>query len=284
MTNIPTLRATLMMTTSQKGGTGKSFLACTLLDLLRTLNHPTAAYHADGTNGTLSAMHATRDEDGVLLNAQDPFKGVVAYNVHNDSRTMLIGSGERHTGLILHDLAGGSLADLQRIFDDEEDGLHNLFTVFADLGIHPVFFHLITPDTATIQSLAFVMDMMDRLGGLAANASHIAVLNHRGLLRQADFLFWYGFEQAGGQRTGGKTHDRLLAHGGVEVNLPHMDERTLALVKNRTMPLSQAVHDARLNVTDRQRIKLFIDAFAEAIKRPARDRLVHDSICTTGLC
>lgn len=273
MTNLTTHRATLMMTTSQKGGTGKSFLACTLLDLLRTLNHPTAAYDADGTIGTLSAMHATRDDDGVLIDAQDPLKGVVAYNVHNDSRTMLIESGEHHTGLILHDLAGGSLADLQRIFDDEEDGLHNLFTVFADLGIHPVFLHLITPDTATIQSLAFVLDMMDRLDGLADNASHIAVLNHRGLLKQADFLFWYGFEQADGQRTGGKTRDRLLAHGGVEMSLPHMDERTLALVKNSTMPLSQAVHDAQFKVTDRQRIKLFIDAFAEALTPEVRDIL-----------
>ncbi|MCX7568060.1 hypothetical protein OS189_17090 [Sulfitobacter sp. F26169L] len=273
MTNIPTCRSTLMMTTSQKGGTGKSFLACALLDLLRTLNHPTAAYDADGTNGTLSAMHASRDDDGILLNAQDPLEGVVAYNVHNDSRTILIESGERHMGLILHDLAGGSLADLQRIFDDEEDGLHNLFTVFADLGIHPVFFHLITPDTATIQSLAFVLDMMDRLDGLAANASHIAVLNHRGLLKQADFLFWYGFEQADGQRTGGKTRDRLLAHGGVEMILPHMDERTLALVKNSTLPLSQAIHDTQFKVTDRQRIKLFIDAFAQALTPEVRDIL-----------
>lgn len=270
MTYLPTPRATLLMTTSQKGGTGKSMFACALLDYLRTLNHPTAAYDGDGANGTLSAMHALRDDDKVMLNAQDPLTGVVAYNVHNESRNTLIESGERHTGLILHDLAGGSLADLQRIFDDREDGLQNFFRVLADLHIHPVFFHMITPDTATIKSLAFVLDMMDQLGEGAAIARHIAVLNERGPLTNDDYPFWYRSTKRDGQERGGKTRDRLLAHGGVEMRLPHFNERTLALVKDLNVPFSRAVYDLELNATERQRIKIFIESFAMALTSDVR--------------
>ena len=57
----------LMLTTSLKGGGGKSTLACALLDQLRHHGIPTAAYDADGAIGSLSDMHAQRDNRGRKL-------------------------------------------------------------------------------------------------------------------------------------------------------------------------------------------------------------------------
>lgn len=262
-------RATLVMTTSLKGGTGKSTLACALLDLLRSRDHPTAAYDGDGAIGTLSAMHATRDDTGTMTELQDPLTGVAAYNVRDESRTMLIESATKHNGTTLHDLAGGSLSELMRIFDDE-GGLGNLFQVFLDLNIHPVFCHVITPDKATVKSVAVHLDMLDRLGELGKIAGHVAVINQRGMLKPADFPFWYGFKTADGQEIGGKTRDRLFAYGGVEMMLPHMNERTFALVKNCNMPLSHAVHHAPLDTVERQRIRQFVTAFAAAVTPDVR--------------
>ena len=263
MRNPLTSTATLLMTTSLKGGTGKSLFACALLDYLRTQGHPTGAYDGDGAIGTLSAMHATRDGD-MMIAPQDPLTGVLAYNVREESRDTLIQSAEHHHGTNLHDLAGGALADLKRIFDDQ-GGLENLFAVFADLNIHPGFCHLITPDKATVESVAVHLDMIDSLGELGGIAGHIAILNQRGLLTKDDYPFWYGIKHKEGHETGGKTRSRLLAQGGAEMFLPHINERTLALAKNLNMPFSQATHTPKLDLVDRQRIRQFMTAFTKAI-------------------
>lgn len=269
MKNPDKTEATLLMTTSLKGGTGKSLFACTLLDNLRSRGHPVAAYDGDGVIGTLTAMHAMRNDEGRVKDAQDPFTGVVAYNVRNESRNMLIGSAEDYRGVSLHDLAGGALTDLQRIFNDE-DGLGELFGTFVDMCIRPVFIHVITADKATVQSVATHMDLTDQLGDLGRIACHIAVLNRRGGLKPADFPFWYGYQDANGQPQAGKTRERLLASGGIEMALPHIDERTLALAKGLNSPLSTAAHDSRLHVVDRQRIRAFLTTFDEAMTADVR--------------
>ena len=263
MPNLPSPAATLLMTTSLKGGTGKSLFACALLDHLRTQGHPTGAYDGDGAIGTLSAMHASR-EGGMMSAPQDPLTGVLAYNVREESRDTLIQSAEHHKGTNLHDLAGGALADLKRIFDDQ-GGLENLFAVFADLNIYPVFCHLITPDKATVESVAVHLDMIEGLGELGRIAGHIAILNQRGLLQKDDYPFWYGIKHKDGRETGGKTRSRLLAQGGAEMVLPHMNERTLALTKNLNIPFSEAIHTPKLDLVDRQRIRQFTTAFTNAI-------------------
>lgn len=269
MNNPDKTQATLLMTTSLKGGTGKSLFACTLLDNLRSRGHHVAAYDGDGVIGTLSAMHALRNDAGRVVAPQDPIAGVVAYNVRDDSRNMLIDSAEQFSGLILHDLAGGALADLQRIFDDQ-GGLQNLFNTFKDMQIRPVFLHIITADKATVQSVATHMDMTEQLGDVGGIACHIAVLNRRGILKPADYPFWYGYKDADGQPQAGKTRERLLALGGIEIVLPHIDERTLALAKNLNIPLSAAIHDRQLPVVDRQRIRTFVTAFDDAMTPEVR--------------
>lgn len=178
-------RPVLAMTTSLKGGTGKSFFASVLLDVLRHRQVPVAAFDADGAIGALSAMHAARDAAGRLCDPQSPGHGVVAYNIRDDSRTTLIDSLGCPEPLILHDLAGGSLADLQRLFDDR-DGLHNFLRTAERLGITLVFFHMITPDRGSVESLAIHMELSAPYRDSALDIRHVAILNRRAAPRDAD--------------------------------------------------------------------------------------------------
>ncbi len=120
------------------------------------------------------------------------------------------------------------------------------------------------------QSVATHMDMTEQLGDVGGIACHIAVLNRRGMLKPADYPFWYGYKDADGQQQAGKTRERLLVLGGIEIELPHIDERTLALAKNLNIPLSAAIHDRQLPVVDRQRIRTFVTAFDDAMTPEVR--------------
>ena len=153
----------MAVTTSLKGGSGKSTFACAMLDNLRNSEASVAAFDADGAVGSLIEMHGSRDENGNLLEEQNPIKGVFAYNIRDDSRTVLFESLGNEAPLILHDVAGGALADWKRVFYDEGDGLHDFFQGIHAQNACVVFLHLITPDRSTVESVAMHMDITDRL-------------------------------------------------------------------------------------------------------------------------
>lgn len=250
----------MMLTTSLKGGGGKSTLACALLDHLRRHEIPVAAYDADGAIGSLSDMHAQRDGSGRKLEEQDPLQGVIGYNVRDESRALLVNSlgfGHRH---ILHDVAGGALADLQRLFSDR-DSLRNFARALRDCGACLIFFHLVTPDNSTIESVALHLDLTAALGDLATYTRHVAVLNRHGDRADQDFPMWFGYTDTEGLKRGGKTRQRLLDGGGAEMNLPALNERTMALLKELRTPFAQARRDRRLSLIDQQRISMFCEDF-----------------------
>ncbi len=251
----------LYMTTSLKGGTAKSLFASVLLDTLRAAGISIAAFDADGSIGSLSMMYAEKDENGVALVPQDPLTGVVSYNIRDESRDMLIDSAQQHQGgILLHDLAGGALMDMMRISDDQ-NSFRKLFETFNYAKIRPIFFHLVTSDKASVESVAIHLDLIDALGESGKQARHIAVINQRGGLRDDDFPFWFGFTDHNGVAKGGMTRKRLLAAGGAEMKLPHINERTLALAKDLGIPLSKAVTDSRLRMADQQRVRNFLTDF-----------------------
>ena len=259
----------LMLTTSLKGGGGKSTFACALLDHLRDHGVPTAAYDADGAIGSLSDMHAEYDAAGRRLDEQRALNGVVGYNIRDESRGLLVNSlglGSRH---ILHDVAGGALVDLQRLFSDR-DSLRNFSRTLRDCDTCLVFFHLVTPDNATIESVALHLDLTEALGDLACYTRHVAVLNRQGDRSEQDFPMWFGYADSEGQIRGGKTRQRLLDSGGAEMNLPALNERTMAVLKALRIPFAQACRDRRLAFLDQQRISLFREDFDEAMTAPVR--------------
>src|SRR5690606_16946197 len=162
-----------------------------------------------------SDMHASRGDDGVALEDQDACDGVVGYNIRDESRDMLIDSLRHGHSHILHDVAGGALMDMQRLFADQ-DGLRNFFRAIQSLNARVVFLHLITPDAATVESVWTHLELTEQLGELGRHACHIAVLNLLGNRTEQDFPLWYGYTDANGERRGGKTREMLLASGGAE--------------------------------------------------------------------
>ena len=263
-------RPVLAMTTSLKGGTGKSFLASAFLDVLRHRQVPVAAFDADGAIGALSAMHAERDDKGRVLDQQDAATGVVAYNIRDESRTRLIDSLSRDEPLILHDLAGGSLADLQRLFDDR-DGLGNFLRTAERLEITLAFFHMITPDRGSVESIAIHMELSAPYRGSALDIRHVAILNRRAAPRDADFPVWFGDRDPAGVPFGGRTRARFLEAGGIEMSLPAIEARTAELVKRLQIPWRQAVRDPRLQLTDQQRVLNFLEQFEAQMPEGLRD-------------
>lgn len=259
----------LLMTTSMKGGGGKSTLANAIVDYARRTALPMAAYDADGAIGSLSDMHASRDADGKLIATQDPLVGVVGYNIRDESRPMLFNSLGQGHACILHDLAGGSLMDMQRIFDDQ-GSLKNFSRALNAAQTRPVFLHVVTPDASTVASVARHLDLMDELGELAEHAAHIAVLNRHGNRKDQDFPDWYGYVDGAGTSRGGKTRARLLEGGGAEMNLPSLNDRTAALVKALRVPFSVARDDTRLDLHDRHRVRIFTQDFEEALTHDIR--------------
>ncbi len=102
------------------------------------------------------------------------------YNIRaDDERPTLLNCVASGEPLIVHDLAGGSLADLARISDMGE-GLDDLLAAFAGQGYRPVILHLISAEVAATQSVARWLELAgDRV-------DHVAIRNTRWGKAEAD--------------------------------------------------------------------------------------------------
>lgn len=260
----------VLATTSIKGGCGKSMFACALVDYLRGSGVEIAAFDADCRVGTLSCMHAERDSDGNILDAQDPVRGVNLYSIRNETRETFADSIATGRRLILHDIAGGALENLQQIFGDRE-ALKNLARVLRDLNAVLVFIHAVTPDDATVASVATYLDLTEALGPLGVHTRHIAFLNLQGQRDPGNFPTWVGYEDADGTPRGGNTRKRLLRAGGTEIKLPALDESTAEHVKSLGVPFAAAERDRRLRLAEQQRVRNFREDFSAELTPEARD-------------
>ena len=261
------MKKTLLITASQKGGCGKTVLACALLDHLRTAGMPVAAFDGDGAVGGFYKMHGARGANGRLQHDQDAWTGVVPYDIRDtSSRDLLFESLETDAPTILHDLAGGALLSLLQLFgDDVEGSLRNLDTALEDLDAELVVLHLVTRDEGSVASVRQYLD----LTATCPRISHVAVVNrHAG--RDADLRIWFGTADG---RHGGRTRALLLERGGAEMVLPALDAGAMALVQGAGTPFSRAVEDRSLPLVQRQRIRQFLRAFASELTPELRDRL-----------
>lgn len=248
---------------SEKGGVGKSVTARALINTLRSQGTRVAAYDADGGVGGLVRVLGTREPDGRLADDQSAIEGVSYYNIRSEGErnTLLdcISTGEE---LIVHDLAGGSLADLMRIVDGG-DGIDGLLAAFEEHGYRVTLLHLVSPEVGSSASVARWLELAgDRV-------DHVAIRNTRWGRSEADFPFWHGFTDGKGVQKGGKTRDKLLALGGVEIDLPSIPAGTFAKVDADNLPFSSAATDTALTITERAHVAKFIREFGAAIE-PAR--------------
>lgn len=247
---------TLLITASQKGGSGKTVLACALLDHLRTAGMPVAAFDGDGAVGGFYKMHGARGANGRLQHDQDARTGVVPYDIRDTtSRDLLFESLETDAPVILHDLAGGALLSLLQLFgDDVEGAFHHFNRALEDSDAELIILHLVTRDEGAVASIRQYLDF----SADCPRIRHVAVVNrHTG--RDADLRIWFG--AADGQ-SGGRTRALLLERGGVEMTLPALDAGAMALVQGMGTPFSVAIEDRSLPLIQRQRIRQFLRAFA----------------------
>lgn len=256
---------TMILFTSEKGGSGKSFAACAVVDYLRASGQEVAAYDSDGAVGALSTMHATKAEDGFPADHQDPTKGVVIYNVREDeSRPELVNSLAHGYSLVLHDMAGGGLADLMRIQDNSE-GIKRLLRAIRSAGYRVVFVHLLNTTSAATASIGTYLDVIEEAGEAAGIVSHIALLNRKFGKRDESFKYWRG-AQINGTTRGGATRERFLAAGGIETELPVLDDATNAEIDWRGLTFKDAEVNPAFTLSQQQHVLNFRMDVAEALK------------------
>lgn len=244
---------------NEKGGVGKSVFTRTLVDHLRTSGKRVAAYDADGSVGATARVLGTRDDNGSIERVQDPIEGIGYYNGRaDDERNILLDSIESGEKLYVHDLAGGLLADLTRIVDGGE-GLDGLLDAFETHGYRLTVFHVISPDVGAAQSVARWLSL------IGDKADHVAVINLKHGRPPADFPFWYGFIDAKGMAKGGKTRERLLAGGGVEIEFPSLPAGTFAKLDAENIPFTRADKAGLLTITERAHVAKFLRDFAAAL-------------------
>lgn len=244
---------------NEKGGVGKSVFTRTLVDHLRMNGKRLAAYDADGSVGATVRVLGSRDRNGSIERVQNAVEGVGYYNGRADNeRNILLDSIESGENLYVHDLAGGLLADLTRIVDGGE-GLDGLLDAFEGHGYKLTVFHVISPDVGSAQSVARWLDL------IGDKADHVAVVNLKHGRPPADFPFWYGFTDAKGASKGGKTRDRLLAAGGVEIEFPALPSGTFAKLDAENIPFTRADKAGLLTITERAHVGKFLRDFAAAL-------------------
>ena len=252
----------VVLVTSEKGGVGKSVTARTLVEHLRLGGTRVAAYDADGGVGSLLRVLGSRDEAGELLDEQDPTVGVGYYNIRaDDERATLLNCVASGEPLIVHDLAGGSLADLARISDMGE-GLDDLLAAFAGQGYRPIVLHLISSEVAATQSVARWIELAgDRV-------DHVAIRNTRWGKAEADFPFWHGYIDGRGESRGGKIRRRVLEEfGGLEISLPPLPAGTFAKIDADALPFAVAADAARLTIAERSHVARYLRESAVAFER-----------------
>ena len=255
----------LIVTASQKGGSGKTVAACAFLDYLRAADVPVAAYDGDGAVGGFQSIHGTRDGKGNMLLEQDPESGVVVYDIRDaSSRDALIESLDTDIRIVLHDLAGGALLSLLQLFaDGETEDLVNFNTALEDLDTDLIVLHLVTRDEGSVASIQKYLDFSETCTRLR----HVAIVN-RFAGRDADMWAWFGSPDGA---YGGKTRQRFLATGGLEMTLPALDPGAMKLVERLGLRFSDAINHRDLPLIQRQRVRQFQRAFASEMTPDIRD-------------
>jgi hypothetical protein len=252
----------IVLVLSQKGGVGKSTVAGLLLDAYRSTAIRVAAYDSDGSVGTLLRVHGSRDDAGNLLEAQDPLQGVGFYDIRGLQRNQLLDSITGGDPLILHDVAGGALGDITTVVDGGV-GVSGLLEAYEEHGYRVTILHVLSPTAASTQSISRHLEVF----GDAVD--HVVVRNR---FWGNQFPFWTGFIDGAGVQRGGKTRDRFLAMGGIEIDFPTLPSATFAKWDASNCSPSMAVRSTLLSITEKSQIKKFRQEFWSMVQ-PARSKL-----------
>ncbi|ANY85529.1 hypothetical protein BB934_45765 (plasmid) [Microvirga ossetica] len=246
-------------TESDKGGAGKSIINRVHGEVLRLRGIKTHLYDGDAGTQTLLTQLGTRDEKGRIAPKQEASEGVDFYDITDvNQRTRFLDSTEDDARVILHDHPGGAYAALARIIDSgDRDAQNNMdlsgiADVLRSAPVSPFFFHALTheePSTASVNRYIKAFE--------GPHFRHVVFINKQWGKLPGNFPFWFGFRDHEGNTVGGKTRERLLASGGIELWWPVLQSECAAKVSFYKIPFHQAGNDKRLSVTERGQAKKF---------------------------
>ncbi|CAK0740435.1 CobQ/CobB/MinD/ParA nucleotide binding domain-containing protein [uncultured Gammaproteobacteria bacterium] len=251
----------MVVVASHKGGVGKTFFSTTLIGWMRNQGIEVAAYDSDGIVGGLRRVLGIKGTDGMPLPGQDPLKGCGYYDIRSErERAQFLDCVSLGHKLILQDLPGGAIIDLQRIVDDGE-GVRQLLESLDSEGVRLTIVHLVTH---VIESVFSVASLSHLFGN---RADHVAVLNKNFGREHSDFPFWYGYENANHEKKGGTTRNRFLEAGGVEVEFPALQAGVFAKIAAAMEPPTKAATNPELKLSERGTIQVFLRKFDEQIRK-----------------
>jgi hypothetical protein len=251
----------MIVIVSHKGGVGKTFFAATLVSWMRSAGIQVAAYDSDGVVGGLRRVLCTKGADGLPLPVQDAVAGCGYYDIRNErERPQFLDCVSAGHPLILQDLPGGAVIDLQRIVDDG-DGVRQLLDSLESEGVRLTIVHLITHVIESVFSVASLSQLFGR------RADHIAVLNKNFGRELSDFPFWHGYETANGEKKGGTTRKRFLEIGGTEIEFPALQPGVFAKIAAMMETPAKAVNNLELKLSERGTIQVFLRKFDEQVRK-----------------
>ena len=251
----------MVVVVSHKGGVGKTFFSATLVSWMRNQGIAVAAFDSDGIVGGLRRVLGTKGPDGMPLAEQDPLKGCAYYDIRSDrERAQFLDTVSLGHPLMLQDLPGGAIIDLQRVVDDGE-GVRQLLDSLEEEGVRLTVVHLITHVIESVFSVASLSQMFGQ------RADHIAVLNKNFGREPTDFPFWHGYDTARGEKRGGSTRKRFLEMGGAEIEFPALEPGVFAKIAAAMEPPTRAVGNTELKLSERGTIQVFLRKFDEQIRK-----------------
>lgn len=240
----------LICAVSAKGGVGKTTFSRLLTDFYKLEKVNADIYDGDGQVGGLARVY--RDDD------------VKFYDLRKDvERDTLLNSVMTDKDVIFHDLPGGSRFEISKIVDtgDGED-VTGFLAALAENKVELVLIHVIDSEIESSQSVSHYMKAFG-----TDNVKHIACLNYRNAMSDADFPYWYGV----GDKFG-KGRAALLESGGKEFIMPALRSGVSAKVNANRLKYRDALTSNELTLTERAQLNKFIKSFNENIKA------VHDFI------
>lgn len=248
-----TIQPAVIFTSGHKGGPGKSTFSRGLIDYYRARNVTTAAYDADASTESLAQYLGLRGADGRLLASQDPIKGVETFNVRNpDQKTMLLDIVERRAERIVVDLPGGGVEDVAEVLTSTD----RFFEVFEDAGVTPIVAIIFSNVKASIASVPGTIQLF------GPRPRYVAVKN---MAFGPEFATFDGVYENGQLRYQGAKRALAGVNGDV-IEMPKIDPTTYGRLDLYDLSFADAVNAPQLRMTDRERIKLWREQFAQTIE------------------
>jgi hypothetical protein len=236
----------LVLSTSDKGGAGKSTWARAYAEMLIKHQIPTMAYDCDKRNAQLYRFY-----NKAFSSAYESGAGVIRLDlsVRGGSDVLINNLESANTQIVLVDFPAGGGELLEKL--DKEI---RLFDTLKETGYKMTAVSVLTRVKDAVNSLRTLLDYCgDR-------ADYVAVKN-----------LFYGEPHKFKRFDSSKTSNILLERGGIIINMPDLQDDTVDLLDDKDLTYSAAQErDSQIPFADKRRIKVFLEEFESEVMQAGR--------------